>query len=116
MNVTDLHMLRLVEQRSFCTFVLLSQGCKAVLDWLRLFDTTSFYVTLITKTIIDIGSIAFIIIVILVYIGCAMHMLQYNSSYGDENIVIDSVFGNFFFDSILNQYLLMLGEFQTDGF
>ena len=102
MNVTDLHMPRLIEQRSFCTFVLLSQGGKAVLDWLRLFDTTSFYVTLIIKTIIDIGSIAFIIVVILVYSGCALYMLQQNSLFIDENSVIVPVFENFFFDSFLN--------------
>ena len=48
---------------------------KAVLDWLRLLDNTSFYVTLITKTISDIGYIAFIIGIILIYIGVAMYML-----------------------------------------
>ena len=102
MNVTDLNMPRLIEQRSFCTFILLSQGSKAVLDWLRLFDTTSFYVTLIIKTIIDIGSIAFIIVVILVYSGCALEMLQQNSSFSDDVSVINPIFENFFLDSFLN--------------
>ena len=91
--------------------MLLSQGSKAVLDWLRLFDTTSFYVTLIIKTIVDIGSIAFIIVVILVYSGCALYMLEQNSSFSDDSSVINPIFENFFIDSFLNQYLLMLGEF-----
>ena len=72
--------------------------------------------TLISKTIIDIGSIGFIIVVILVYCGCAMYMLQHNSAYGDENNVVLMIFENFLYDSFLNQYLLMLGEFHTDGF
>ena len=87
-----------------------------MLDWLRLFDTTSFYVTLISKTIIDIGSIGFIIFIILVYCGCAMYMLQQNSEYGEEDSVVLPTFENFLYDSFLNQYLLMLGEFHTDGF
>ena len=50
-----------------------------MLDWLRLFDNTSFYVTLITKTISDILYIGFIISIILVYIGMAMYMLELNA-------------------------------------
>ena len=92
MNVSGLHLTRLIEQRSFCTFLLLSQGFKAVLDWLRLFDTTSFYVTLISKTIIDIGSIGFIIIVILAYSGCALYMLEQNSTLGEENNIVNPLF------------------------
>ena len=46
--VTDLLDANLlVENRVLCVWVILSQGGKAVLDWLRLFDSTSFYVTLI---------------------------------------------------------------------
>ena len=92
MNVSGLHLPLLIEQRSFCTFLLLSQGCKAVLDWLRLFDKTSFYVTLISKTIVDIVYIAFIIVVILVYCGCAMYMLQQNSGYGESSDIIYPTF------------------------
>ena len=36
----------MIQQRIFCTFLLLSQGNKAVLNWLRLFDKASFCVTL----------------------------------------------------------------------
>ena len=87
-----------------------------MLDWLRLFETTSFYVTLISKTIIEIIPIGFIIIVILLYSGCAMFMLQLNAAFGEENYIIHPVSENFLADSFLNQYLLMLGEFYTDGF
>ena len=89
---------------------------KAVLDWLRLFDNTSFYVTLITKTISDIGYIGFIIAIILIYIGVATYMLQLNADPGDDGAIIQNIFGHFLVDSIINQYLLMLGEFHMDGF
>ena len=94
---------------------MLSQGVKAVLDWLRLFDNTSFYVTLILKTIRDIGYIAFIIVIILIYIGSALYMLNLNADNEDE-VIVTPIFHNFLVDSVLNQYLLMLGEFNMDGF
>ena len=96
--------------------MILCQGTKAVLDWLRLFDNTSFYVTLITKTISDIGYIGTIIVIILVYIGLAMYMLELNAEKGDDSAIIQPIFEQFLVDSIINQYLLMLGEFHMDGF
>ena len=96
--------------------MILCQGIKAVLDWLRLFDNTSFYVTLITKTISDILYIGFIIVIILVYIGLAMYMLELNAEKGDDSAIIQPIFEQFLVDSIINQYLLMLGEFHMDGF
>ena len=102
--------IALEQERNLCAFVLISQGAKMVLDWLRLFDNTSFYVTLILKTIRDIGYIAVIIVIILVYIGSAMYMLQLNS---DQSVadaaIITPIFNSFLVDSMINQYLLMLG-------
>ena len=45
---------------------------KAIVDWLRLYDSTSFYVTLILRTFIDIAYFLFIILLLLIYIGNAM--------------------------------------------
>lgn len=83
---------------------------------MRLFDNTSFYVTLITKTISDIGYIGFIISIILIYVGVATYMLQLNADPGEDSAIVQSIFGNFLVDSIIGQYLLMLGEFHMDGF
>ena len=69
----------MVAIRNLCCFILLSQGVKAVIDWLRLFDTTSFYVTLILRTVTDIGYFVLIIGVMITYTGCATYMLQLNS-------------------------------------
>ena len=66
-------------QRNLCILVIISHGLKAVLDWLRLFEDLSFYVTLITRTMYDIKEISFIIVVIFVYIGNSMYMLQLNA-------------------------------------
>ena len=105
----------MVAIRNLCCFILLSQGVKAVIDWLRLFDTTSFYVTLILRTVTDIGYFVVIIGVMITYTGCATYMLQLNSKSSDDAI-IEPVFNNFLVDSVLSQYLLMLGEFSMDGF
>ena len=65
----------MIEKRNLCAFIFFSQGCKAVLEWPLLFGATSFYVTLILKTIKDIGWIALITFLIFIYIGSAMYML-----------------------------------------
>ena len=115
-NLSDVSLATTMNKRVLCVFVILSQGIKAVLDWLRLFDNTSFYVTLIQRTITDIGYISLIIAIILVYIGCAMFMLQLNHSLNTESDIISPIFDTFIVDSALNQYLLMLGDFNMDGF
>ena len=57
-NLSDTSLTAMLSKRVLCVFVIFSQGIKAVLDWLRLFDNTSFNVTLIYRTITDIGFIA----------------------------------------------------------
>ena len=52
----------------------------------------------------------------LIYIGSAMFMLQLNHSTSDKYDIISPVFDVYIIDSALNQYLLMLGEFNMDGF
>ena len=45
-----------------------------------------------------------------------MFMLQLNHSMSAESNIISPVFDVYIIDSALNQYLLMLGEFNMDGF
>ena len=115
-NLFELELPILMNKRILCVIVLLSQAVKAILDWLRLFDSTSFYVTLITMTITDIGYIVMIIFIIQVYIGSAMYMLQLNVGFGEDSDIIEPIFGLSIVDTTLNQYMLMLGEFNMDGF
>ena len=67
-------------------------------------------------TIFDIRYIGLIIFIILVYIGSAMYMLQLNVGFGDESDIIEPTFDLSIIDATLNQYMLVLGEFNMDGF
>ena len=90
---------------------------KAIVDWLRLFDSTSFYVTLILRTFTDIVYFLLVLLLLLVYVGLAMYMLQLNADQEVEGSdIIIPVFGNFLIDSTLNQFNLMIGEYNTEGF
>ena len=116
-NILDHNQERMITNRTLCTFVLLSQGNKAITDWLRLFDNTSFYVTLILRTFIDIVYFLLIILLLLVYVGNAMYMLHLNADPDVEGTdIVEPVFGNLLIDSTLNQFNLMIGEYNTDGF
>ena len=74
-NATNLNLMSSISQRDLASIIILSQGLKAVIDWLRLFDVTSFYVTLIVRTVLDIGYFGLILFVLVAYIGVATYML-----------------------------------------
>ena len=102
-NLQDQEASKMSEKRTLCTFVLISQGMKAIVDWLRLFDNTSFYVTLILKTFVDIAYFLLIILLLLVYVGNAMYMLQLNADHDLEGTdIVEPIFGNLLVDSTLN--------------
>lgn len=76
---------------------------KAIMDCLRLYDSTSFYVTLILRTFIDIAYFLFIMLLLLIYIGNAMYMLHLNADHDlKDTEIIEPVFGNLLIDSTLN--------------
>ena len=86
-----------------------------MLDWLRLFDKTSFYIRLIQETIYDILYFMIIFAAALWMFGNTMYMLQLNKD-SDSADIVNPTFGHFMVDSLYNQYLLSLGEFAMDGF
>ena len=86
-----------------------------MLDWLRLFDKTSFYIRLIQETISDILYFMIIFVAALWMFGNTMYMLQLNKD-SDADDIVTGTFGHFMIDSLYNQYLLSLGEFAMDGF
>ena len=56
-------------------------------------------------------------LLLLVYIGNAMYMLHLNADHAKKNSdIIIPVFGNSLIDSTLNQFNLMIGEYNTDGY
>ena len=87
-NTAEYHEMTKVSQRDLATIIVLSQGVKAVIDWLRLFDVTSFYVTLIQRTVLDIGYFGLILFVMVAYIGIATYMLQLNAEAGEDRSII----------------------------
>ena len=73
--------------------------------------------TLILRTFTDIVYFLLIMLLLPIYIGIAMYMLHLNADPAVENSdIIIPVFGNLLFDSTLNPFNLMIGEYNTDGF
>ena len=92
---------------SLCIFVKL-------FDWLRLFESTAFYILLVGETLSDIQAFMIILLCTLLAFGVPMYMLNMNRD--DDNAVIDSTFGFWGINVLLNQYFLALGEFNFDNF
>ena len=80
-------------------------------DWLRLFESTSFFILLIERTLNDILYFMILFTVAILAFGLPMSMLDLNRAEGSE--LIQSSYGFWLFDLILNQYLLSLGEFAS---
>jgi hypothetical protein len=89
--------------------------------WMRLFQSTSFYVLMIQETMWDIRYFLVMLILCIATFANAILILDL----AQENIgsdadeftrVIPESIDNDIFDSILNQYLLGLGEFTIDDY
>ena len=85
-----------------------------LIDWMRLFEDTSFYVMLIKQTIDDIKYFVLLLIIALLMFGVPVLMLDMNSAEGSE--LIDDNFHFWLLDLMFNQYMLALGEFGMDNF
>ena len=92
---------------SFSIFILWFK----LFDWLRLFEETAFYLKLVFKTISDIGTFIVLFLVGLAMFGSAMFMLQNNDT--NTELIVKHL-NHFLLDLVLDQYLLSLGEFDTD--
>lgn len=115
-NLLDFTYPQASTQRVIGCMIFFSQCFKLMLDWLNLFASTSFNVRLILETLKDMTSLAGMIILILVYFGAALYMLQLNAVDDDENSIVSSESGYSVIDSALNLYYLLLGEFHTDSY
>ena len=62
-----------------------------VLDWCQLFAPTSFFIKLITETIIDIRHFFLIFLVALFMFGVPMYILQLNRD--EETAIVEEKFG-----------------------
>ena len=98
------------EVAAICSFFTLIKA----FDWLRLFEGTAFYIQLVAETMVDITAFMIVLLFSLIAFGIPLGFLSMNSASDDQ--VVEGVFNSFFFDVMFNQYLLGLGEFNTDGF
>ena len=87
-----------------------------VMDWMRIFSHTSFYVYLIQETIKRIAAFMMLMVISLMIFGIPMVMLNMNRTIDGEDEVIPEVSKFWMPNMVLNQYLLALGEFQVDEF
>ena len=79
-------------------------------DWCRLFDETAFFITLIIKTLKDIGSFIQLMFLAVFCFGVPLMILQLNA-YRDLDIV-EPVFDFWVADLFVSQYLLILGDWD----
>jgi len=89
--------------------------------WFRLFESTSFYIKLIVETIKSIEYFIIIFVVFLLAFSNAIFILNTNRTDGNDDgdegsRLLGGELKNGALDSILNQYMLALGEFGTDNF
>lgn len=86
--------------------------------WMRLFDSTAFFINLLTATFTDIQ--AFVIMMLLLILGVSNVMLILNLNEQEDDLspraaYSDDTSSNFL-NSVIWSYKLGLGEFDTDGF
>ena len=94
-----------------------------VYDWLRLFETTSFYMQLVYLTVANIFSFMILFLIALLMFGVPISMINLGRTQEEDSTLVTPYFQNWFLDAIFNQYMLSLGEFgslvensETDSF
>ena len=100
-------------RRLMCSFLVLVVWAK-MFYWFQMFDRTSFYIRLITKTVEEIINFFIIFIIFLFTFGSAMYILSTNrDKIKGDKLIISEHLGNWIADIMINQYLLSLGEFDN---
>lgn len=83
--------------------------------WLRLFDTTAQYVSLVSRTLRDITSFMIILIIVLFALGTSLYLLQVNRIYSwtsEEDLLLPfNSNDSLFYSTMLYQYYIALGDF-----
>lgn len=83
-----------------------------VFYWLRLFKKRAFYILLLERTFDDSRQFISLIFISLLMFGVPMLILNQNR-YTSEDSIIQNDINWWFFDILINQYLLALGEFTS---
>ena len=80
-------------------------------EFLKVFDSTSFFVKLIQDTIMDIGPFMLILPLFILAFGTSMMILNFERD--DDTTIMDSYTGFWVWDICVNQYLLALGDWEN---
>jgi len=99
-----------------------------VFYWMQLFEETSFYVTMVLESIWDIRYFVLMVVVSISTFAIAFEILDHNQKnhnkvlFEDGEIeeeyvpIRDHKFDLNFIDSLMTQYMIGLGEFDTKDF
>ena len=87
-------------------------------EWLRLFDSFAFYVSLFKQTMIDSATFILIVILWLFAFGTAFYLVSMNRSDGEVSVgdYTTEVFSSWPMNVFLGMWLLGLGEFSIDDY
>ena len=91
-------------------------------NWLRLFDSTTFYIMLLGETVKDISAFMGLFGLGLFMFGVPMTLLSNNSMVSIdeetgievESYIVEHLFDFWGYNLLIGQYLLVLGDFATN--
>ena len=107
-ELISLEQQRMIAAVSACTL------CFKVLDWLRLFDSTSFFVSLIKETVLGIEPFMYIMFVWYMTFGISFYILNLNRDEESQIMTVESKL--WFYEAFESAYELGHGEFALDSY
>ena len=99
LSIFDLDWLDLGTRRIMAALLVLIIWAK-MFSWLRMFDTTAFFIKLIKQTLADIMPFVIIFPIFLAMFGCSMYILSTSREAGHE--VIEEALGIWVLDMFIN--------------
>lgn len=109
------YSMTLDHQRVIAAFASIFMWLK-VLDWLRLFDDTAFFISLIKETMNGIVSFLIIMVVWYMTFGTAFYMINLSRKQGSDGDFISGNYGVWILDAFESQYELGVGEYALDAY
>ena len=88
---------------ALATFISLTR----LIEWMRLFEPTAFYVLLILETLRDVKNFIFLLMITFLMFGVPVLMLDMNSA--EDYEMIDDTWHNWLPNLLFNQYMLAMG-------
>ena len=77
-----------------------------LIDWLRLFEVTSFFIKLINETLMRVGTFTLIMVIWLMVFGTAFFFLNIARPATDESLIIDAWPDQWIFNTFITMFEL----------